>query len=354
MGVDRTYLFNYLFYQEGGHNYGLTGRQHTPLRAMAGYATAIRFLSHKHYIGDIPNKVSPNGRGRVFANADRSEIVACVYSGSWGQDEFSGEMQPETPPGPMVRTLCSGVTFHVHNVQENDIVLFGVCVHQWSWFMPITGAFELDGSPVSYHCEESSGCQWGNYDRLSWLTLNSSVLQILDYPTIATSLQAFGAGYHSTGHLVATAGDDDRQRRILPPPVILQMVYDNRTTGVRPLEGSSLGYSVAAARAHSFALVINLNNMHTAAGGDVTLTCSVKPGPAMAQNTIITLTPGEVASASFTLDLASAVEAASVLGAAAMLQLWGVATVDVTVTGTWGSGGGGDWTEVLSMNFITV
>lgn len=140
----------------------------------------------------------------------------------------------------------------------------------------------------------------------------------------------------------------------MPPPVILQMVYDNRTTGVRPLEGSSLGYSVAAARAHSFALVINLNNMHTAAGGDVTLTCSVKPGPAMAQNTIITLTPGEVASASFTLDLASAVEAASVLGAAAMLQLWGVATVDVTVTGTWGSGGGGDWTEVLSMNFITV
>ena len=27
-----------------------------------------RFLQHKRYIGDLPNKVSPNGRGRVFAN----------------------------------------------------------------------------------------------------------------------------------------------------------------------------------------------------------------------------------------------------------------------------------------------
>jgi hypothetical protein len=67
-GVDRTYAFNYLYYAEGGQNYGLTGASHTPLRAFAAYTAAVRFLQHKRYIGDLPNKVSPNGRGRVFAN----------------------------------------------------------------------------------------------------------------------------------------------------------------------------------------------------------------------------------------------------------------------------------------------
>jgi hypothetical protein len=133
IGVDRTFAFNYVYYAEGGLNYGLTGAEHTPLRALAAYATSVRFLQHKHYIGDIQNKVSPNGRGRVFANNDLSEIVACVFAGSWAHDEFSGEMQPETPPGPM-----------------------------WSWMMPITGAYEADGSAVSFHCAPTSGCQWGN------------------------------------------------------------------------------------------------------------------------------------------------------------------------------------------------
>ena len=116
----------------------MTGREHTPLRALAAYAAAIRFLRGKTYIGDLPNKDGANGehdrmhvvhlqcraqvnvaserrslttvshewrrvpgRGRVFANDDRSEIVAAVFAGDWTNDEFSGEMRPETPPGPM-------------------------------------------------------------------------------------------------------------------------------------------------------------------------------------------------------------------------------------------------------------
>ena len=58
-----------MYYQESGHNYGLTGREHTPLRALAAYAAAIRFLRGKTYIGDLPNKDGANGEhGRIICN----------------------------------------------------------------------------------------------------------------------------------------------------------------------------------------------------------------------------------------------------------------------------------------------
>lgn len=46
----------------------------------------------------------------------------------------------------------------------------------------------MDGSPVHFSCAPASGCQWGNYDKLSWLTLNTSVLSMLDMPTVAVRL----------------------------------------------------------------------------------------------------------------------------------------------------------------------
>ena len=58
--------------------------------------------------------------------------------------------------------------------------------------MPILGAFGADGRPVSFQCKPSFGCQWGNYDRLSWVTLGPAVLSILDTPTVATTLNKFG------------------------------------------------------------------------------------------------------------------------------------------------------------------
>jgi hypothetical protein len=322
VGVDRTFAFNYLYYAEGGLNYGLTGAAHTPLRVLAAYATAVRFLQHKRYIGDIPNKVSPNGRGRVFANRDLSEIVACVFAGSWSQDEFAGEVRPETPPGPM-----------------------------WSWFMPITGAYEADGSVVDYNCAPASGCQWGNYDKLSWLTLNASVLSFLDRPTIASALQRFGS-------------NDGRapQPKAAPPPVILQMVYDNKTTGVLPHEGSSTSYSLpngAAASAHS--LTINVNNMAKVAGS-VLVTCTVAGSSAQQQTRTVTVPARSVASATFTLDITTAVEASKRnCDVTDPSFSWGVAVVDVSATaaaGGWGNdgavAGAADWEERLSMNFMTV
>lgn len=310
VGVDRTFAFNYLFYAEGGLNYGLTGGSHTPLRALAAYATAVRFLQHKHYVGDIPNKVSPNGRGRVFANRDLSDIVACVFAGSWKHDEFSGEMQPETPPGPM-----------------------------WSWFMPITGAYEADGSAVSYQCTPNFGCQWGNYDKLSWLTLNASVLSLLDRPTIAASLQRFGTNDGSSPQPKAT-----------PPPVILQMVYDNQTTGVLPLDGSKTSYSVPVDAASSYQLNVNVNNMAQIAGTAL-LTCTVS-GSAPPQTQTVAVAPRGVTRATFTVNIAEAVQASKRV-AATSISLWGVAVIDVSAKAMGGWAQAAGWEERLSMNFMT-
>ena len=55
-------------------------------------------------------------------------------------------------------------------------------------YRQITGAYEADGSAVHFNCAPASGCQWGNYDKLSWLTLNTSILSMLDMPTIAVRL----------------------------------------------------------------------------------------------------------------------------------------------------------------------
>jgi len=259
------------------------------------------------------------GRGRVFANDDRTEIVAAVFAGDWTNDEFSGEMRPETPPGPM-----------------------------WSWYMPILGAFGADGRPVPFQCKPTFGCQWGNYDRLSWVTLGPAVLSILDTPTVATTLNKFGGEGRRLQPPVRGAA---------PPPVVLQMVADNATAGVWPAMGSRIAYSVANTTAHAFRLTINANNLHRSAGGDVRLACAGEPPryrwhlgcilpktPAISllagQQRSVQLGAGAVVATSFVVNVSAAVARAA----------GGVGVVEAVATGAWG--GGSAWEEKLSLNFV--
>lgn len=93
IGVATTYAFNYVYYEEGGMNYGLTGEDRTPLRSLATYAAAVRFLTGKTYVGDLPSKDGSEGRGRVFANENQTDVVAAIFAGSWANDEYSGEVR---------------------------------------------------------------------------------------------------------------------------------------------------------------------------------------------------------------------------------------------------------------------
>lgn len=190
--------------------------------------------------------------------------------------------------------------------------------------MPILGAFGADGRPVSFQCKPSFGCQWGNYDRLSWVTLGPAVLSILDTPTVATTLNKFGGEGRRLQPPV---------RGVAPPPVVLQMVADNATAGVWPAMGSRIAYSVANTTAQAFRLTINANNLHRSAGGDVRLACA-------GQARSVQLGAGAVVATSFVVNVSAAVARAAD----------GVGVVEAVATGAWG--GGSAWEERLSLNFV--
>jgi len=420
IGLDRTYAFQFFYYEEGGLNYGMTGKDHTPLRGLAAYAAAVRFLQHMEYVGDLPNKAGPEGRGRVFANANRTNIVAAIYAGTWSASEFSGQGQPATPPGPM-----------------------------WSYSIPIIKAFGADGRAVDWSCSHAGGCQWANPDKLGWLTLEPTVLRLINTPTVASNLNRFGnqvpkrtqnvdksggwgqkqqhqrtnypdcypgqshgpgyisfdectgapapfdcavdklacttdqcGGAHSHArcrcnnctlasqsihdNFACGCGGADcecvattpQAPPLSPPPVILQMMFNNATTGVDHVQahfGSAVAYTVRSANAAAYNLTILIHNMLSSGGegngGNVTLSLgegAATPGvtpPAPQQQRVISTTAGRgVVATSFTVNIA----------AAAAKQPSGMAVIDVVAAGSFSSSsgsGGKPWIERLSLNF---
>lgn len=80
-GIARHFPFVYVYYEEGRKNFGMMGREATPLRSMAAYAMAASALSGRHYLGDLRGVGSPVQRARVFGGADGS-CVAVLYTGA--------------------------------------------------------------------------------------------------------------------------------------------------------------------------------------------------------------------------------------------------------------------------------
>ena len=78
-GIQRHFPFVYPYYEENDNNFGMTGREGSPLRSMAGYAQFARAVAHKRYLGDwqpLPESVV---RARVFG--DDQQAVAILYTG---------------------------------------------------------------------------------------------------------------------------------------------------------------------------------------------------------------------------------------------------------------------------------
>ena len=80
-GVAKYFPFVYVYYEEGKKNFGMMGREATPLRSMAAYAMCIQTLSGKKYIGDLTGLDGSIKMSRVFANAAGNECVAVLYTG---------------------------------------------------------------------------------------------------------------------------------------------------------------------------------------------------------------------------------------------------------------------------------
>lgn len=74
-GVSEFHPFVVSFYEEGGtKNFGMFGREASPLRQYAAYAFCIRTLGRSEYIGDLVG--SEAVRARVFKRPDNSRVVA--------------------------------------------------------------------------------------------------------------------------------------------------------------------------------------------------------------------------------------------------------------------------------------
>jgi hypothetical protein len=222
----------------------------------------------------------------------------------------------------------------------------------WSWSIPITGAYGADGREVHFSCSAGAGCQWGNYDKLSWLRLDPSVLELLDNPTVASTLnEAAGGGGRANG--ASVTGQVSIQR--VTPPVIVQMGYDNSTTGVDHAQtafGSAVAYTVPVAQARAYTLTMLVHNLHTTEGGMVNVSVAVGAG---SHSTKAGSAPTSVHTSSITVALGRGVTPVSfVIDLTAGMNGGTMHSVTTSTSGVWGSSGGVGWEDRLGMLFEVV
>lgn len=79
-GVARHFAFVLAWYEESGKNFGLSGRDGSPQRALAAYSHAARRLAGLDYAGDL--ELRGARRVRVFAGGGRAVAVAALASGA--------------------------------------------------------------------------------------------------------------------------------------------------------------------------------------------------------------------------------------------------------------------------------
>jgi hypothetical protein len=78
-GVAAYFAFISVYYEENTNNFGMMGKEVTPLRSMAAYAQAITALAGKPYRGDLATTDPAIQRARVFGDAGQSVVV--LYTG---------------------------------------------------------------------------------------------------------------------------------------------------------------------------------------------------------------------------------------------------------------------------------
>lgn len=78
-GIARYFAFVYPYYEERESNFGMMGREATPLRSMAAYAQFVKILAHMDYLGDLACDVPGVATARVFGN--QRETIAVLYTG---------------------------------------------------------------------------------------------------------------------------------------------------------------------------------------------------------------------------------------------------------------------------------
>lgn len=79
-GFDRYFPFVYAYYEERENNFGMTGKEGSPLRSIVAYAQMIRRLSGTEYVGDWKEKKQEIDRARVFADSRGNKTLVLYQS----------------------------------------------------------------------------------------------------------------------------------------------------------------------------------------------------------------------------------------------------------------------------------
>ena len=93
-GIARHFPFVYPYYEERESNFGMMGKDATPLRSMAAYVQLVTALSGKQYLGDLTCDDNSIQLARVFT--DDKETVAVLYTGVPKPDKKVGIDLPVT------------------------------------------------------------------------------------------------------------------------------------------------------------------------------------------------------------------------------------------------------------------
>jgi hypothetical protein len=74
-GIAAFFPFVYVYYEENKNNFGMMGKEVTPLRSMAAYVQTVRVLSGRPYLGDLPCGDPAVRRARVFGGQEHAVVV---------------------------------------------------------------------------------------------------------------------------------------------------------------------------------------------------------------------------------------------------------------------------------------
>lgn len=109
-GIARYFAFVYPYYPEGERNFGMMGREITPLRSMAAYVQTVSELSGTNYVGDLALKGAPIQRARVFAKGENAVVVLYAENATAETSvPWSGPIQSVTGiDGRIVKRLPKG------------------------------------------------------------------------------------------------------------------------------------------------------------------------------------------------------------------------------------------------------
>ncbi len=131
LGAAAYFPFKTEWYGESSSNFGMIGRDRTPLRSLAAYTFLPQVLAHKEYIGDLA--LPGATRCRVFS--DNRETVACVYvaldtrANMGKRRDFAPE--PLTlPPGMTLRRI-TGIDGRPLALKEGKLPVADGVVYLW-------------------------------------------------------------------------------------------------------------------------------------------------------------------------------------------------------------------------------